>query len=442
MYSITSVQALNAIQNDKAFKQNPLKNVNYLHQNGYTMQSNMLPYQQQSFTYFNYVNDVSYIHNDAPNGVFTAIKQCSPNFDYKSSDQNNGFMNKKIQIRNNYNNFVKNASQNTHYNSQPSLSHQQQKVSGSNNTTISLSNCANFDNTSYLNNLINVENEKKTKFTLPQQKKLNLNKTCTVVEKRLCKNTLSDSVNQYFKQLKVFIKQKNDKLNCKFDFPKIFTLTSFNDLTQNFNVDLFDGNNTFESCFFTHSNLQSDIIEYTDYFLSKNFPIVPEKNSNVLPNNISGKKPLPSLEHFLKAIFKKTKISISTLVTALIFLKKLKFNHKNCKGSEGSAHRLILASLIVASKYLFDDTYDNKAWQIVSENLFCLKDINKMEMEFLTYLNYELLVTWEDWVSFCEDLEIEMKAYYYKLHGNVERAWKGPLHFEFKIWDEVDEMIV
>ena len=88
------------------------------------------------------------------------------------------------------------------------------------------------------------------------------------------------------------------------------------------------------------------------------------------------------------------------MVTALLYLDRLKQMHPNCKGSEGSGYRLLLSAIILAAKYLYDDTFDNTAWATVSSGLFHLKQVNHMEMELLYFLNFELYIPIQEWNAF------------------------------------------
>ena len=66
---------------------------------------------------------------------------------------------------------------------------------------------------------------------------------------------------------------------------------------------------------------------------------------------------------------------------------------------------MILASLIVASKYLFDDTYDNKAWAQVSQGLFSIGEVNRMEIELLKFLDYQLVFQENEWLEFVAEID-------------------------------------
>jgi hypothetical protein len=47
---------------------------------------------------------------------------------------------------------------------------------------------------------------------------------------------------------------------------------------------------------------------------------------------------------------------------------------------------------MIASKVICDDTYSNKSWTIVAQGLFTLREINQMEREMCSYLDWELNV--------------------------------------------------
>jgi hypothetical protein len=68
----------------------------------------------------------------------------------------------------------------------------------------------------------------------------------------------------------------------------------------------------------------------------------------------------------------------------------LKARFPSAKGSSG--HRLFLSVFMISSKVICDDTYSNKSWVIVGQNLFALREVNQMEREMCAYLEWELNV--------------------------------------------------
>ncbi|ORX96785.1 hypothetical protein K493DRAFT_184824, partial [Basidiobolus meristosporus CBS 931.73] len=103
-------------------------------------------------------------------------------------------------------------------------------------------------------------------------------------------------------------------------------------------------------------------------------------------------KNLPRLDDFISRLHRRGNLTLVNLLTALLFLIRLKELRPSCKGSYGSGHRLFLASLVLANKYLQDGAYHNKTWYKVVEGLYSLHEINQMERELLGLLNYELCV--------------------------------------------------
>ena len=55
---------------------------------------------------------------------------------------------------------------------------------------------------------------------------------------------------------------------------------------------------------------------------------------------------------------------------------------------------------MIASKVICDKTYSNKAWTSVAQDLFGLREINLMEHQMCSYLDWELNVNSETMASF------------------------------------------
>lgn len=65
-----------------------------------------------------------------------------------------------------------------------------------------------------------------------------------------------------------------------------------------------------------------------------------------------------------------------------------------------------LASIIVAEKYLYDAPHSNKTWAAVSG--LSLTNINTIEIEFLKWIEYQLMVSerdWRKWLSMLRQLQ-------------------------------------
>ena len=113
--------------------------------------------------------------------------------------------------------------------------------------------------------------------------------------------------------------------------------------------------------------------------------------------------PLPSLEAFIGSLVGRSHVQVPTLMTSLVFLDRL---HQRlppiAKGMRCTVHRIFLASLILAAKYLNDSSPKNKHWARYScvrgfEGFgFSVTEVNLMEKQLLFLLDWDLRVTHDD----------------------------------------------
>jgi hypothetical protein len=75
---------------------------------------------------------------------------------------------------------------------------------------------------------------------------------------------------------------------------------------------------------------------------------------------------------------------------ALYLLQRLNARFPTAKGSSG--HRLFISAFMLAPKIICDDTYSNKSSCIVGQGMFALREINQMEREMCSYLEWQLSV--------------------------------------------------
>ena len=112
---------------------------------------------------------------------------------------------------------------------------------------------------------------------------------------------------------------------------------------------------------------------------------------------------LPTLEEFICSLVTRSHVEVPTLMTSLVFLGRLRARLPAvAKGMRCTAHRIFLASLILAAKNLNDSSPKNKHWARYTAVkgydgfAFSLSEVNLMERQLLYLLDWDTRVTEAD----------------------------------------------
>jgi G1/S-specific cyclin PLC1 len=113
---------------------------------------------------------------------------------------------------------------------------------------------------------------------------------------------------------------------------------------------------------------------------------------------------LPTVEEFITQLVVSSNVQVPTLMSTLVYLTRLKSKlQPMARGLRCTTHRIFLAALILAAKYLNDSSPKNKHWanytHINNEKFsfgFNRTEVNLMEKQLLFLLEWDLRITQED----------------------------------------------
>lgn len=108
-----------------------------------------------------------------------------------------------------------------------------------------------------------------------------------------------------------------------------------------------------------------------------------------------------SLLEFVSDLLSSTRLPSTTILLGMHYLAR-KFNMSNAHASylvsEDSALRMLTIGLLLGSKFLDDNTFQNRSWSEVSG--FPVADLNKLEAEWLSTMDYNIYVNLDENLDF------------------------------------------
>ncbi|KAI8049445.1 cyclin-domain-containing protein [Gilbertella persicaria] len=122
----------------------------------------------------------------------------------------------------------------------------------------------------------------------------------------------------------------------------------------------------------------------------------------------------PAFKKFCYQVLTATQLKESAVYLSLKYIAILLQSNPSIEGAEGSEYRLFIVALMLANKFLDDNTFTNKTWSDVSG--MKVHDLNIMEAEFLEALDYNLFVRqheYDNWRHLLEECRDRAQMSYY-----------------------------
>ncbi|XP_071702647.1 cyclin-U1-1-like [Rutidosis leptorrhynchoides] len=116
--------------------------------------------------------------------------------------------------------------------------------------------------------------------------------------------------------------------------------------------------------------------------------------------------PAITIPKYLNRIYKYTNCSPACFVVGYVYIDRLVHRHPGSLVVSLNVHRLLVTSIMVAAKVLDDEHYNNAFYARVGG--VTNAELNRLELEFLFMLDFDLTVTSRIFESYCLHLEREM----------------------------------
>ncbi|CAD8120130.1 unnamed protein product [Paramecium sonneborni] len=116
----------------------------------------------------------------------------------------------------------------------------------------------------------------------------------------------------------------------------------------------------------------------------------------------TNKKPSISLAKYLERIQMYSYCSNECFVLALIYIDRIQKKNQDVIINSFCVHRFLLACIILSIKYNDDDYYKNDYYAKVGG--ITISELNKLEQELLTLLDYELYVSQKEYYYYKDKL--------------------------------------
>lgn len=134
----------------------------------------------------------------------------------------------------------------------------------------------------------------------------------------------------------------------------------------------------------------------------------------------------PSWKTFVSQILSSTRLPDATILLGLEYLTRRIQKNGGTPPKAMTIHKLLTISLVLASKFLDDNTFQNKSWAEVTG--IHVTDINKLEQDWLREMEWNLNIdptgsgSWEKWNQIWKNWKQEQKQWSRPLAAPVKLA--------------------
>ncbi|CAO3597862.1 unnamed protein product [Absidia cylindrospora] len=127
---------------------------------------------------------------------------------------------------------------------------------------------------------------------------------------------------------------------------------------------------------------------------------------NGIPSSIEQRSThLPDLLPFIQLITEKCHVQPVHLIMALMYVQRFRKSlPAGYKAEPEAAHRIFVASLLVASKYSEDNHLSTKQVVRATGDVWSIKEITQMELALLRFLQWNLYIHPDEMVDFLQTL--------------------------------------
>ncbi|KAH8080479.1 cyclin PHO80-like protein, partial [Filobasidium floriforme] len=108
-------------------------------------------------------------------------------------------------------------------------------------------------------------------------------------------------------------------------------------------------------------------------------------------------RPTLAFQCFVQNVINATAVSQAVLVLSLWYIERLRSKNIAAVTAGGSEYRLCATGMMLANKYLDDNTYTSKTWSSMTG--IPLNEMNLMEIEFLASLDHNVGISDEAYLS-------------------------------------------